>query len=46
MSDLKRWIASNFTDEAEWREMPVVLELSPGVTIDLSKKGGSGRDCA
>jgi hypothetical protein len=38
MSDLKRWIASNFTDEAEWREMPSVLELCPGVTIDLKKR--------
>ncbi len=46
MSDLKRWIVSNFTDEAEWREIPVVIELSPGVTINLSKKGGSGRDRA
>jgi hypothetical protein len=46
MSDLKRWIASNFTDEAEWREMPVVLELSPGVTINLSHKGRSGLDRA
>lgn len=41
MIDLKRWIASNFTDEAEWREMPVMIELAPGVTIDLSKQRGS-----
>jgi hypothetical protein len=46
MRDLKRWIASDFTDEAEWREMPVVLELSAGISIDLSNKGGSGLDRA
>jgi hypothetical protein len=41
MHDLKRWIAENFTDDAEWREMPDMLELAPGVTIDLSDKRGS-----
>jgi hypothetical protein len=35
MRDLTRWIASEFTDEAEWREMPHKMELCPGVTIDL-----------
>jgi hypothetical protein len=38
MYDLRRWIASNFLDEAEWREMPMSLELCPGITIDLSKR--------
>lgn len=38
MNHLKRWIASNFTDDAEWREIPTVLELCPGVTVDLKKK--------
>jgi restriction endonuclease len=38
MEDLKRWIDSNFTDEAEWRDMPTAIELCPGVTIDLSNK--------
>lgn len=38
MYDLRRWIQSNFVDEAEWREMPDTLELCPGVTIDLRKK--------
>lgn len=46
MSDLKRWIASNFTDEADWREMPVIIELCPGVIVDLSKKGSSVLDRA
>jgi hypothetical protein len=44
MSDLKRWIASNFTDEAEWRELPALIELCPGVIIDISKKAGSERN--
>jgi hypothetical protein len=33
--DLMRWIAENFTDEAEWREMPKKIELCRGVSIDL-----------
>jgi HJR/Mrr/RecB family endonuclease len=43
MEDLKRWIDSNFTDEAEWREIPAAIELCPGVTIDLSNKTHHGR---
>ena len=35
MHDLRRWIAAEFTDEAEWREMPRKIELCPGVTVDL-----------
>ena len=35
MKDLRRWIYSEFTDEAEWREMPRKIELCPGVTVDL-----------
>lgn len=35
MQDLRRWIAAEFTDEAEWREMPRKIELCPGVTVDL-----------
>lgn len=35
MRDLTRWVASEFTDEAEWREMPRKIELCPGVTVDL-----------
>jgi hypothetical protein len=40
MQDLKRWIASEFTDEAEWREMPRKIELCPGVTVDLPRRFG------
>jgi hypothetical protein len=43
MEDLKRWIDSNFTDEAEWREMPTAIELCPGVTIDLANKARHGK---
>lgn len=38
MSDLKRWVASNFTDDAEWRELPSELELCPGVKINLTRR--------
>ena len=43
MRDLKRWVASNFTDDAEWREMPSELVLCPGVKIDLTRNLFSGR---
>ncbi|HEV2720519.1 MAG TPA: restriction endonuclease [Thermoanaerobaculia bacterium] len=31
--DIRRWLAGNFQDEAEWREIPSTIELCPGVTI-------------
>ena len=34
LQDLRRWIAAEFTDEAEWREMPRRIELCPGITVD------------
>ena len=34
-SDLKRWIANNFTDDAEWREIPDHIELCRGISVDL-----------
>ena len=34
--DLMRWVAENFTDDAEWREMPKRIELCEGISIDLS----------
>jgi hypothetical protein len=37
MYDLKRWIHNNFTDEAEWREIPHEIELSPGIRIKLRR---------
>lgn len=37
MHDLKRWVSDNFTDEAEWREIPSEIELSPGITLKLPR---------
>lgn len=36
--DLKRWIASQFTDEEEWREIPDKIELCPGVIVEVPKR--------
>ena len=33
--DLMRWVAENFTDDAEWREIPKRIELCDGISIDL-----------
>ncbi len=33
LQDLKRWIAGNFLDEAEWKEIPPFIELAPGFKI-------------
>jgi hypothetical protein len=35
IEDLKRWIWDNFTDPAEWREMPSSIELAPGLTVPI-----------
>jgi hypothetical protein len=34
-ADIQRWLADNFTDEAEWREIPQTLELCPGVVVRI-----------
>ncbi len=33
--DLMRWVADNFADDAEWREMPSRVQLCEGLLIDL-----------
>jgi hypothetical protein len=33
--DLMRWVADNFTDDAEWRELPKRIQLCDGISIDL-----------
>lgn len=33
--DLMRWVAGNFVDDAEWREMPRVVEVCPGISVEL-----------
>jgi hypothetical protein len=32
-TDLMRWLKNNFTDEAEWRDIPEEIEVCPGLTI-------------
>jgi len=34
-SDIKRWLVCNFSDEAEWREIPSSIELCPGVHVKV-----------
>ncbi len=36
--DLRRWIADNFVDEADWREIPERIEYAPGKFISLSRR--------
>lgn len=33
--DLMRWVADNFTDDANWREIPNRIQVCDGITIDL-----------
>lgn len=33
--DIKRWIENNFSDRAEWREIPSTIELCPGVSVRI-----------
>ncbi|HST57531.1 MAG TPA: restriction endonuclease [Longimicrobium sp.] len=35
--DLRRWVASQFTDVEEWREIPTSIELCPGVVVQIPK---------
>jgi hypothetical protein len=35
--DLRRWVASQFTDDAEWREIPTSIELCPGVVVPIPR---------
>jgi hypothetical protein len=34
-SDVRRWLLDNFSDEAEWRELPSSIELCPGVVVKI-----------
>jgi hypothetical protein len=38
--DIRRWLAGNFTDEAEWREMPKNIEVAPGVVVPIRRGAG------
>lgn len=33
--DIRRWLFNNFVDEAEWREIPGSIEISPGIIIPI-----------
>jgi hypothetical protein len=35
--DLRRWVASQFTDQEEWREIPTSIELCQGVIVQIPK---------
>jgi len=39
--DIRRWVCGNFTDEAEWREIPSSIELCPGVVVRIRGKKNS-----
>lgn len=34
-TDLMRWLKNNFTDEAEWRDIPEVIEVCPGLRVRI-----------
>ncbi len=33
--DICRWIENNFSADAEWREIPSIIELAPGVSVRI-----------
>lgn len=35
LDDVRRWIQDDFTDDAEWRDFPRVIELCPGIRIEI-----------
>lgn len=35
IADIRRWLLNNFSDEAEWREIPEAIELCPGVILRI-----------
>jgi len=36
-TDIRRWLAGNFTDETEWRELPKTIEVAPGVIVPITR---------
>src|SRR6266705_4672585 len=34
-TDLMRWLKNNFTDEAEWKDIPEAIEVCPGLTVTI-----------
>lgn len=39
LSDLRRWLKEDFSNDAEWREIPRKIELAPTVSIDIPRPG-------
>jgi transcriptional regulator with XRE-family HTH domain len=35
--DLKRWLCGQFDSEFDWRELPDVISLAPGITVEVPK---------
>jgi hypothetical protein len=35
LTDISRWVVNNFADESEWREIPLEIELCPGVVVKV-----------
>ena len=35
--DLKRWLKGQFDSEFDWREIPDVISLAPGITVPVPK---------
>lgn len=35
--DLKRWLYGQFESEFDWRELPDVISLAPGITVEVPK---------
>lgn len=36
--DIRRWLAGNFSDEAEWREIPESIEVAPGLVVPIRRR--------
>lgn len=43
LADLRRWIREDFVNEAEWREIPEVIELAPGIRVPIARPHGGVR---
>ena len=36
--DLKRWLKDQFDSEFDWREIPDVISLTPGITVPVAER--------
>ncbi|HET7460779.1 MAG TPA: restriction endonuclease, partial [Longimicrobium sp.] len=34
-SDIRRWLLNDFSNAAEWRELPSSIEVCPGVVVKI-----------